>query len=218
MRSSSKFLAGLVCAAALGFAPVSSAAIYTVTFGGTVIEGTDDTGVFGLPGTLAGEAFTAVFTYDTSHFRTTDPGVSDEVLDIAASLRIKGVTHVLPDVEVLTSYAFAEVGEWTLEHFTAVDADPVDLRSLFVNVFSPALAPNLDTPPTSGPIDGTGSFSIFSCCCPSCQPSFEDQFAGGRLDIDFIHFAVPEPTTWALTITGFGLVGAGLRRRRRAAA
>ena len=28
--------------------------------------------------------------------------------------------------------------------------------------------------------------------------------------------AVPEPTTWALMITGFGLAGAALRRRKLA--
>lgn len=32
------------------------------------------------------------------------------------------------------------------------------------------------------------------------------------------HYAVPEPSTWALLITGFGMAGAGLRRRRRSLA
>jgi PEP-CTERM motif len=29
---------------------------------------------------------------------------------------------------------------------------------------------------------------------------------------------VPEPTTWAMLVMGFGLVGAGMRRRSRAIA
>ena len=41
----------------------------------------------------------------------------------------------------------------------------------------------------------------------------------GGSELDLIRVAgfgtaVPEPTTWALMIAGFGLAGAGLRRRR----
>ncbi len=39
----------------------------------------------------------------------------------------------------------------------------------------------------------------------SAQPAFE---------IDDVASATPEPATWLTMILGFGLVGAGLRRRR----
>ena len=35
-------------------------------------------------------------------------------------------------------------------------------------------------------------------------------------DISLQPFAVPEPSTWALMIAGFGLAGSALRRRTRA--
>jgi hypothetical protein len=40
---------------------------------------------------------------------------------------------------------------------------------------------------------------------------------GGMFDVADLRGAVPEPTTWALMITGFGAVGATLRHRRRLA-
>lgn len=53
---------------------------------------------------------------------------------------------------------------------------------------------------------------------------FEDLYGGGDRDYDDLRFvftnvgggevAVPEPATWAMLITGFGLIGAVARRRR----
>ncbi len=66
--------------------------------------------------------------------------------------------------------------------------------------------------PTSGHDDG--SFGVASAYV-------NDWAVGDRFTNYAFHFvddsgAVPEPATWALTIAGFGLAGAGLRRRRRA--
>jgi len=53
---------------------------------------------------------------------------------------------------------------------------------------------------------------------------FEDVLGGGDRDYDDLVFAftnvaaapgVPEPATWGLMLVGFGMVGAGLRTRRR---
>lgn len=38
------------------------------------------------------------------------------------------------------------------------------------------------------------------------------------LDFDTVVAAVPEPASWAMLITGFGLAGSALRRRRAAIA
>lgn len=38
-------------------------------------------------------------------------------------------------------------------------------------------------------------------------------FSDSMYDEDFKSFGVPEPTTWALMVAGFGLVGAAMRRR-----
>lgn len=42
--------------------------------------------------------------------------------------------------------------------------------------------------------------------------------AGGTLTIMYFIDDIPEPGTWAMLIAGFGLTGAAMRRRRRAAA
>lgn len=74
-----------------------------------------------------------------------------------------------------------------------------------------------------------GSFTIVD--------SFSSYFAGGgyfkqiefsglpdgyvaidNFDVDVIAGGVPEPASWAMLIAGFGLVGAGMRRRRTAVA
>ena len=46
-----------------------------------------------------------------------------------------------------------------------------------------------------------------------------DEFNPSFLLVDDFHMdLVPEPSTWALMIAGFGLAGAALRRRRAATA
>ena len=44
------------------------------------------------------------------------------------------------------------------------------------------------------------------CCAGNAGPA--------TLKVEFVGSAVPEPATWAMMIAGFGLAGAGLRRRR----
>lgn len=58
----------------------------------------------------------------------------------------------------------------------------------------------------SGPAWGSGNLELF----------YWDGFSGDNFgEITFNIAAVPEPSTWALAILGFGVVGAGLRRQRK---
>ncbi|WP_353217650.1 esterase-like activity of phytase family protein [Sandarakinorhabdus sp.] len=74
--------------------------------------------------------------------------------------------------------------------------------------------------------DGTAAFTqvALGALCPTGQalvPSRLYSFAVTGADFasfDKAAFAVPEPSSWAMLIAGFGLVGAAMRRRRRAAA
>jgi hypothetical protein len=65
--------------------------------------------------------------------------------------------------------------------------------------------PQLFTGPVSAPIFLIGSFSLFD---------LEGESAAGTLTISNLRSAVPEPSTWAMMLLGFGAIGASMRRRR----
>jgi hypothetical protein len=45
----------------------------------------------------------------------------------------------------------------------------------------------------------------------------DDSFDGRQFTLRFTTAAVPEPSSWAMLIAGFGIVGATMRRRRQSA-
>jgi hypothetical protein len=68
----------------------------------------------------------------------------------------------------------------------------------------------------------SGDFNIFAATsgAPTGTFFFELKTNGGTgdsLGVTSISAAVPEPASWALMITGFGLVGGALRSRRKVA-
>lgn len=75
---------------------------------------------------------------------------------------------------------------------------------------------------TSGPQANAVSFTVpLATPCPngtSLIPTFLYSFKLSAAEAGALGFAntpVPEPTTWAMMIAGFGLVGVGMRRRRK---
>jgi hypothetical protein len=84
--------------------------------------------------------------------------------------------------------------------------------------------------PPGGPNCGggdTGDFNLaapFAGHAPNGVDYFDLETHGGYHGDEMLvtsirpHVAVPEPTTWAMTIFGLGLAGAALRRRREAVA
>lgn len=78
-----------------------------------------------------------------------------------------------------------------------------------------ALGPTLNltgrqlfTGTVSAPTFLTGNFPLFD---------FDTRGAAGRLTISNLSSAVPEPSTWAMMLLGFGAIGASMRRRRHRA-
>jgi PEP-CTERM motif len=70
--------------------------------------------------------------------------------------------------------------------------------------FTQFSSPTLFTGSANAPTFLTGSFTLNN-----------PFFGNGTLTISPIASAVPEPTTWAMMIVGFGLVGGAMRFRRR---
>lgn len=60
------------------------------------------------------------------------------------------------------------------------------------------------TGPFSNPVFSPGTFTFSG-------------FSSGTLIVSAIAAGVPEPATWAMMLTGFGMVGFGMRRRRKRA-
>jgi hypothetical protein len=86
----------------LAVAGPAAADRYAATWTGTVRSGADNAGLFGAPGDLTGEAFTAVFTIDARVFDgvtlTQDYGFSSiegfaPVVPVTADFTLKGVTR-----------------------------------------------------------------------------------------------------------------------------
>ncbi len=75
----------------------------------------------------------------------------------------------------------------------------------------------------AAPISGTGDDQVYKVTLNTDRykefwfGNNNDSADGYRLDSISVA-AVPEPATWALMISGFGLAGASLRRRRAAGA
>lgn len=89
-------------------------------------------------------------------------------------------------------------------------ADAEDLSFHGIAMIGSVLAPNADYLGGWGSLNGQLVVKNFYDTNGATQINRVD-FGGGLL-------SVPEPTTWALMIAGFGMAGATLRRRRRALA
>lgn len=96
------WLAALCAAGILALAGSSDAAIYTITYTGTVSEGGDLTGIFSTPGAnLAGLSYQAVFTVNTGLSGQTllqEPGIvqlsgNGSASPVSAIVTIGGVTY-----------------------------------------------------------------------------------------------------------------------------
>jgi hypothetical protein len=202
-------LGAFLAASALAGAAPASADIVSFTYSGHVTDGTDVSGIFGPAGAdLTGDALRAVFVFDTSlGVRGTVPGTTDSVIGgtqvpgspatplISATLILNGISVSIGG-ELLGS-AITDAGMFNASE--AVE-DDLDFVSAFVD--TPDAPASLDTPFTPHGVGG-GSFNL-----ERLDP------LTGQMQMASGDFSIPEPASWALMLTGFGGVGATLRRRR----
>jgi hypothetical protein len=212
----SKIFAGVLGAAILLAGSSASAAKYLVSFSGTMASGTDS-GLFGAPSDLTGRSFVATYSIDTT-LQGVDgvPGVYEHTWTNGASLKIGDVTYVLPSYAHNITNGVASVGSLYFEYSTLIDGNPLDSEDVTNTSYSAWFQPSLDFGGDAIiSAAGTGSFRVRVCCAPD----FSEVNSFGTFASDTVTItAVPEPATWAMMITGFGLAGAALRRRRALAA
>ena len=228
-------LAVTLAALSVAAARPAAAAVYVTTWTGTLVNGLDRTGEFGRLGrTLDGLAFSAVFTLDDAApgVRTTLTANSSTIEGIGAQGVTAGVTidgHTLqfgraatPDFEVSTGGAreffqpnynfFHEEVRGGFRDNSYISAD---VQSTTVHFLT---SPNFRTPfVASGPgLTFAGGFSVNNNALGHVAYS---DFLITRVETVLRPQAgaVPEPSSWALMIVGFGAAGAMLRRRRGAA-
>ena len=239
MKFGKLILAGV---AALGLSAASAqAALVDLTWSGTA-AGNDGLGLFGDPGALAAVAYTASYRFDTTvGFGQNNTNGSDQVEGgsffdpdqpiplVSASLTINGITFDA-DGDYYSLY-FRQSGEGASNISTLaqreIDGNPQPFGGeLFQRVFRLG---NF----YGRPLDQPGVFDFDAADNPGGHFSFFNRDAMGNLsgpntDLAIIpdHLVialaptgggVPEPTTWAIMICGFGLAGAALRQRRFAA-
>jgi hypothetical protein len=217
--------AGLAAAlAAAGLAAPAHATAYVMTATGTltafpgnpVSNNLDYEGVFGLGvgANLGGVAATETWVIDT-----TQPGAfTNEVFIPEAFIRtvqaISSITLTANGVTIgcATFDLCGAQNSNTITRDQDADFNWTDIYSrsdaLFILSLDSANVPGLGlTPP-----DGLTSVSGLVAFGLSADTTTDMEFVAN--DITTTALGVPEPATWALMIAGFGLAGAGLRRRR----
>jgi hypothetical protein len=228
MRNAKPFVMSAIATLLLS-AAAANATIMTATYSGLLKSGNDYTGIFLPAGSnLAGQAYVATFIYDTSKGTRFQTATSDSIFAagganpvIDSFITINGTTmHVsgnydgyLQTDKTYTTFHRAEDRSIVnnVKYSNVIYFQPANLsasfsldRSVTLSNFFPYF-------------HNTGFFNFTSYQLPSnaIVQNVDGLFADSGTYT--VTGGVPEPTSWALLITGFGLTGAVLRRRRASA-
>jgi len=210
--------ASVAVACSLGLCGAAQAATLTAEFSGAITAGIDKGGAFGAAGAdLTGAAFSAVVTFDSAvgAFLPLDGGyglyggfATGTPSSGVASLTIAGA-----------SVNFATSSSYIASIFHSYHP----LFAIYLIGGANSLSMQVYDSPFIGPLNGN-----FSLTCGDCYGSVNLKGAGILFAITEVSYSVsdpsalpgpeayvPEPSTWAMMILGFGATGASLRRRAR---
>ncbi|MEO6092369.1 MAG: PEPxxWA-CTERM sorting domain-containing protein [Novosphingobium sp.] len=203
------------------------AATQTITYTGSVAEGTFDYGgVFGTPSAyLSGLAYTAVFVLDTSlgiyasgcgdgycYSQYYGGQYNGSTSPVTAILNINGKSHVFLGTSGFSS-SFSDVatGVYSQHQDQVHDGISNDDIYGYAHSFDDSLIPASVTEP----------FNIYAYNVIYRQLYFQIStpigvtYSNGYDSIaSVISSAAPEPASWALMIAGMGAVGGAMRRRK----
>lgn len=216
--------------ALLGALPATAQAnMMTATFSGVMASGTDTTGEFGAAGAnLTDLPFSVVWTYDTAQGNRNTSAVQDSIAGgpnygvssplTSVVLTIGGGAVQFYDTANSSSLGTAQT-RYSFDTFrSGYDGRYVSSFNLSSSAQGPFAAPNLDNTLVSVPQASYGAFEIryFDTVTSTVLRRASGSFGPVMLTVtDNAAGAVPEPASWALMVTGFGLVGGGLRRANR---
>ena len=226
-RSAAPVLAAALCLSAL--AAPASATIFVGTQTGFVTNSVDNDGLFGLGLFDSGEAYTAVFTYDTSIGLYTDNGTDDDVAGLGPDSPLSA-TLTINGVSVPAGGDRGAVGAGNSGGLDSIGIsgdseifDPNGFTTYDLFLSASTIANNQGTARVGSPPAGN-LCDIFASCGGSLTVYYYNDNQGANALTDGFGFTatsfvitsggVPEPAGWALMITGFAGVGAAIRRRR----
>jgi hypothetical protein len=227
-------------AALLALAPMAEASAKSIKIqaSGTVSSGSDGAGLFGAGSNLAGQAFSYEVTFDLTNayyfnlgFRTDLlggdsydylPGAPPSLAVGDAVFKLNGVAHAIHANWNTTLTAFA--GGFDQQYIQERVQTGGDLFAQQVllqeqpgfGTFGPDYMPPAGNLCTGPHVCDSSNFSYETFIGGVFTQTFA-QLNPSSVTITEVGTAVPEPTTWALTIAGFALTGGALRSRRRRA-
>lgn len=226
----------IAIAASLALAGQASATVHNLTYKGTVTSALDLTAEFGA-GPLIGKAFTAHVIYDDAKAGTTNVGGvyydtyhgDGAANPVTATILLNGFTRTFG---VTSGQDYREdrtlqpgcMFSCTSASFQQNAADRYVENLLYTLNYI-----NLGGSSTDGAISGLAHTAPNYTNPPIDLYAFMSFRQQDQITLDYRHYAdvgvkidsvsggVPEPTAWALMLTGFGGMGALLRRRRATA-
>jgi len=233
-----KWKLGLAAIAAMSMSPADGAVVL-VTYTGVVTSGTDETDYFGTGSAgLIGQSVTLQFTLDSEPPGATITCVSTycEITGAFAAnplptthFTLNGVSRSWGASSLFSpgglAWRYNEPGGFgdSVLHNTEHQPGPNEGDSAYAEITSNVNDFTASTDVTA-PLDysarpGDRTLGQFSTTVRDPATNLYSRrvslrFSPTRVTIAPLAAAVPEPSTWAMLIVGFGLVGAVMRRRR----
>lgn len=219
-------MAAVAAVAVVSFAAPASAAILVIEAIGT-FSGTDTNDVLGLGGgQLSDVAFTLNFAFDVGNAvrfldgeNDTAAGGADYAAPLLSAMYLtlgdRSFTHY-GDQQDLAIQGPLVVQQWTHEstgHWIYIGA-AYDVPTIVGDLTAPPSGNLCLTATCYGFVNFGASLGLGGALTPTSYTVSYDADAS----LPPLPGAIPEPSTWALMIAGFGLAGAALRRRAVAGA